>query len=231
MTKGKVTTLLTSFNRPNMVKEAIQSVYDQTYENWELIILDDGSNKETIDVLASCSDPRVKVVLFHHTPEQQITISTCAVKINMGLKMTDGEFINYLTDDDLYTPGRFKAMVNHFNMYPLQDVVYGMQSMQRSDDMPHRPQGTRFNGQVLEIGAGAIDHNSLMHRASIIEKTGEWPTHDIRCCDASFWEKIRLAGYKFYPIDYITDIHRYHKNELSARMDRGEFTDLSKPCE
>jgi spore maturation protein CgeD len=221
MKKGLISILLTSYNRPKMVVDAIKSVLNQTYQDFELIILDDNSEPETLAVLYEyINNPKVVFYKSNVSPEDRFSRPGYVVNINIGLKIAQGEFICYLPDDDYLLPNAFELLVAYLNLRPEISVVYGRQQIYRNGS----DGGLRGENRVLESGANtAVDHCQVMHRASILEKTGEWPTHDLRMGDAAFWLKIHEAGYPFYPIQEVTSVHRYHANELSSKIDRGEL--------
>jgi len=224
MTLQKVDILLTSYNRYKYVSQAIESVLNQTYDNFELFILDDNSNKETTDAISKYLDnPKVKLynslVSDKDRPHQGCRY---ALNINYGINNSDGEFITYLTDDDFFYPHRLQSMVEYLNVHPEVSVVYGQQQKINVDSAGNEVNAdVRAPNSILNSAAHNIDHNSVLHRRNIIEKTGLWPTHDWRCGDAAFWNQVNNAGYLFYPIKEITDAKRYHPNTISAKLDRG----------
>ena len=83
----KVSILLTSYNNP-MVKDAIKSVFSQTYRNFELILLDDNSNKETLKLYEPYLD-NPKVIFYNSHIKEKDRTKECpyARQINVGLKM------------------------------------------------------------------------------------------------------------------------------------------------
>ena len=222
--EDKVTVLLTSYNRPKNLDIAIKSVLAQTYDNFELFILDDNSNQETIDVINKYIGlPQVKYYNSFISEEgRKTTGCRYALNINYGIDNSDGEFITYLTDDDFFLPGRLEVMVDYLNKNPQVSVVYGQQQKLNVDSNGNETDaGVRAPNSILKSAAHNIDHNSVLHRRSIFEKIAKWPLHDWRCADAAFWNQINNAGFDFYPIKEITDCKRYHQETISAKLDTG----------
>ena len=227
MRKGLVSVMLTSYNRPKMVREAIESVLNQTYPNWELFLLDDNSNKETQDVLASYCEgrPNVKIYQSGVSEEERFKRPGYVVNINAGLRLIDGEFVCYLTDDDYLLPNAFELLTTYMNQHDWADVVYGKQKLIRDG----QDDGFRGEEGVLSWAPAAVDHCQVMHRSSLLARTGDWSTASMRCGDAEFWAQLHGIGCKFFPVHEPTCVHRYHTQSLSNKLDRGELK--SEPCE
>lgn len=226
MKKGYVSVLLTSYNRPNMLRDAISSVLKQTYPFYELFILDDNSNEETVKVIKEYSDLE-KVVYYNSEIDEKKRFShgsRYAENINWGIENSDGEFITYLTDDDYYLPKRLELMVDYLNNNDCADVVYGRQRKVAIDKEGNvKELDVRMPDIIHKQASCSIDHNSVLHRRSCIKKVGLWPTTNLRCADAEFWYKLNKAGFNFYPIKEITDVKRYHENTITAKLDRKEY--------
>ena len=86
-----------AYNAGKYIGEAIQSVIDQTYSDWELLVVNDGSTDNTVEVVESFSDSRIRLL---HNPENLRLIKT----LNRGLEEALGEYIARLDSDDLATP-------------------------------------------------------------------------------------------------------------------------------
>ena len=66
MTTPRVTVIVPTHDRPRFLREALASIFGQTFENFELIVVDDGSTDETQEVLARVGDPRMRVIRQQH---------------------------------------------------------------------------------------------------------------------------------------------------------------------
>jgi glycosyltransferase involved in cell wall biosynthesis len=208
-----VSVILTSYNRPSMLKEAIDSVLAQTYQDFELILLDDNSNEETLKVIEPyLKNPKIVFYQSNISKEDRYKESPYARQINIGLKMAKGELISYLCDDDLYLPDRLEKMVKFLEEHPEAKVVYGRQKMvwENGDIDIRQPD------EVLTDPACKVDHSSVMHYKSCIDEVGDWSTEHIQSSDADFFHKLG-AKYPFYPLKEITDIHRYHSESIANK--------------
>ena len=123
----KISLIIPYFNPIfNYFKSAIYSILAQSYTNWEVIIIDDGSNTqsraELKGFIKELSDERFKLLHLAENTGQ-------AAAKNRGLEVSSGEIITFLDTDDLFLPWHFMNMVNQFRIYPactvlLTDYVY-----------------------------------------------------------------------------------------------------------
>ena len=100
-----VSIIMPSYNTALYIKETIQSVLDQTYTNWELIIVDDCSTDNTDEVLATINDSRIR----YFKNEKN---SGAAVSRNKALRAAKGQWIAFLDSDDLWMPEKLEKQIN-----------------------------------------------------------------------------------------------------------------------
>jgi|SRR5579859_7060834 len=109
MVKLLVSIITPVHNSEKFVRACIDSVVQQTYENWEQIIIDDGSTDHTAEIIRSYSDPRIKY--FY---QENRGIEALAHTYNRAMQETKGELIAILEDDDLWPAGKLAALVPAF---------------------------------------------------------------------------------------------------------------------
>jgi glycosyltransferase involved in cell wall biosynthesis len=110
-TDALVSIVMPAYNVGPYIAEAIESVIAQTYQNWELLIINDGSTDDTEQVVQQFTDPRIR---YFHTEHLGIPAS---VK-NIGLKNAIGEFITFQDSDDGYFPDSLDRLLKPFNENP-----------------------------------------------------------------------------------------------------------------
>lgn len=101
--------IIPTYNRANMLIKALDSVRSQTYENWELIVVDDGSTDNTMDIVASYIDDRIKY-LWQTNQERSIAR-------NNGIKIAKGDYICFLDSDDYFLPNRLELLEKEIKKY------------------------------------------------------------------------------------------------------------------
>ena len=100
-----VSIIMPSYNTAPYIRETIQSVLDQAYQNWELIIVDDCSTDNTDEVVVSIKDERIK---FFHNEKN----SGAAVSRNRALREAKGRWIAFLDSDDLWMPEKLEKQIS-----------------------------------------------------------------------------------------------------------------------
>ena len=104
-----VSIIIPSYNHAQYIETAIESVKKQTYKNWELIVIDDGSTDNTHQILSKLpQDKRIKIILNSDNKKQ-------STRLNQAIKLAKGEFISLLASDDWYSPKKIELQINRFN--------------------------------------------------------------------------------------------------------------------
>ena len=106
----KVSIIMPTYNRAELIAETINSVQDQTYPNWELIIVDDGSDDHTKHVVDSIADHRIKFL------EAGRTGIVGRIK-NMAIEKSTGSLLAFIDSDDLWHPSKLEKQVNALSGY------------------------------------------------------------------------------------------------------------------
>lgn len=199
----KVTCVLSSFNRPRLVRDAVESVLAQTMVDWELLIADDSSNDETRTAIvdASQGDPRVRFVWVaggNCAPHERQAVSRYCLGINKALTEATGDYVCYLPDDDYVYPDSFRVRAAALDANPDVHVVYGRLRSISYDataewDSSAAPRpgrtfpnygetdpetGRPVNPATWEPGLrtlDGLDHNQPMHRRCCLAEMGGPP--------------------------------------------------------
>ncbi len=104
MIEGLVSIIMPSWNTGHFIAESIQSILAQTYENWELLIVDDCSTDNTDEVVALFDDRRINYVKNKKN-------CGAAMTRNRAISMANGEWIAFLDSDDLWLPEKLEKMI------------------------------------------------------------------------------------------------------------------------
>jgi len=108
---GLVSIIIPTYNREASIQNSIESILFQTYAKWELIIVDDCSSDNTVEVVKKYQqdDERINLVKLKNN-------SGACVARNEGIKLAQGEFVTFLDSDDEYFPDKIKKQIALFNM-------------------------------------------------------------------------------------------------------------------
>jgi glycosyltransferase involved in cell wall biosynthesis len=108
---SKVSIIMPTHNRAGLIQETIESIRNQTYTNWELIIVDDGSDDNTEELIAQLKDDRIQ---FHKAGRSGVG---GRIK-NIGLGIATGELIAFIDSDDLWSATKLEKQVEALQQYP-----------------------------------------------------------------------------------------------------------------
>ncbi|PNW26192.1 glycosyltransferase family 2 protein [Formosa algae] len=116
-----ISIIIPTYNRAHLISETLDSIIDQTYQNWECIIVDDGSTDHTAKVVEDyCNGDRR--FQYHHRPKDRLPGGNAAR--NYGFELSKGEYVNWFDSDDIMLPDFFKTKkVKLFNCHPNLDAV------------------------------------------------------------------------------------------------------------
>jgi glycosyltransferase involved in cell wall biosynthesis len=185
------TVVISTYNRKHVLPRAISSVLVQTFRDFELIIIDNGSTDGTEAVVGAIKDPRIKYV---RNPEPT---TSCDGPRNMGIGMAKGEYIAFLDDDDIWYPQRLEKVKDAFERDPDASAVCHNENRSYkgkvdkileygpwSDDIYER---LLYDGNCLSSCATTV-------RKGVFDRLGDF---DLRkeyaaAADYDFW--LRMAG-------------------------------------
>ena len=110
-----VSIIIPTYNRAEDLKRALQSVFDQTFTDWEVLVVDNHSIDETDSLIQSFNDPKVKLFKIHNE-------GVIAASRNLGLRHSLGEYIAFLDSDDWWLPKKLEESIKYMSRGA--DVVY-----------------------------------------------------------------------------------------------------------
>ena len=103
-------------NCQKTIKSAVQSILNQSYQNWELFLIDDGSTDSTLSLVKKLEDSRIKVI----AGETTLGISA---RLNQAISFSNGKYFARMDGDDVAYPERFETQVNYLESHPEVDLV------------------------------------------------------------------------------------------------------------
>lgn len=119
MTDPLVSIITGTYQIAHLVGDAIRSVLEQTYTQWEMFIIDDGSSDNISEVVGRYSDPRIRFQQILHSGLPSVTR-------NRALREVQGNYITFLDGDDLWLPNKLKLQVEYLHHHPQVGMVHGM---------------------------------------------------------------------------------------------------------
>lgn len=191
--------VLPVFNRAEWVKVMVDSIFNQTYQDWELLIIDDGSSEETLSLLKEY-EPIDKVKVFHRDILPK-GAQTCR---NIGLNNAKGEFIVFLDSDDWMPKFALEQRVEYMQSHnELDFAVFPFTSFKNQpyDNLGPVRGGVNIKGDDLEYFLYAslpfAVWTNIYRRESLVHKGIKWDINIKSLQDSDFNINSILSGFKY----------------------------------
>jgi glycosyltransferase involved in cell wall biosynthesis len=162
------------YNAAPYLREAIDSIVAQTFENWELIVLNDGSSDDSLQIAGSYTDPRIKVL------DSKIN-QGLIYQLNRGIDAARGHYIARLDADDVALPGRLQRQFDYLEKYPEIGLLGGRAAVVGSDEVLAH---SEYRDDILI---------ELLHRNAFIHSTVMFRTAVYRAVSSGFNEAYKHA--------------------------------------
>lgn len=211
---GKVSVLMGVYNCAHTLQYAIESIQNQTYENWEIILCDDGSSDDTYQVAKEIASKDSRIILLKNKKNQGLNTT-----LNKCFAHATGEYIARMDGDDESMPTRFEKQVQFLES---QDEYFITSTPMVFFD----EKGDWGQSNVIEkpskkdvVCGSPICHAPVMMRRECMEKVGGY-TEDLRMLrveDVNLWIKLYAAGYRCYNLKEPLYRMRNDKNAFNRR--------------
>jgi len=204
-----------AYNSAEFIAESIQSVIAQTYKDWELIITDDHSSDDTVNIVKSykAQDDRIKLIELNDNDGP-------AVARNKALELANHRYIAFLDSDDLWHPQKLELQLDFIRK---NDYAFTFTSYQRFS----RDGSTNYNViRVPEkISYGELLKNTIIGTLTVIidrEKVGEFEMDNIRYRqDMALWCEILKRGFYAYGLNKVLASYRVVSKYSIVKKIRG----------
>ena len=212
----KVSVVIPTYNRADLLTQALHSVASQRYVDFETLVVDDGSTDNTADVVAALGDSRVRYVRQAHS-------GLPAVGRNAGMALANGEYIAFLDSDDLWLSDKLALQVGLMDSHPELGLSYTNCYRFKTDPTRYHP-APMLQPQAMLSGHAfdqlyahqAIPNLTVMLRSSVRDQVGQF-NEDLRLKaneDYEYW--LRIAAR--FPIDHLSQplaLYREHAAGIS----------------
>jgi glycosyltransferase involved in cell wall biosynthesis len=162
-----VSVVITNYNYSKYLKKCIDSVLNQTYNNIEIIIVDDSSTDDSRDIILKCQELHSNIVFFFNPTNQGVIFSR-----NKGIELSKGEYICFLDADDFWDFNKIerqlKATIN--NDFSFCDMYIIDEFNNILSEKIHKSKNNKYNYSLL-LKYNFIAHSSLMVKRSILSNT------------------------------------------------------------
>ncbi len=220
-----ISVLIPTYNNARFVGEAIQSVLNQTYKNYEIIVIDDGSTDNTGDIVARFNK-RVKYI-----KQQNMGLSGAR---NTGILHAKGEFFAFLDSDDLWTPLFLAASIAKIQEDKSVGLTYSWwdyideNGIKLPEQGKYIQRGNIFHELVISNRFPTI---SVLVRKRCLDEIGFFDESLTALEDWDLWLRTAEKGWLFENIPQVLAHYRRHSNNMTLdinRMERNQLKVLNK---
>lgn len=212
--RGLISSILPCYNAEKFIKESIESVLSQTYENWELIIIDDGSKDNSAKIIKSFQDSRIKY--FKNNKNIGVVKS-----LNKGVKKAQGTYIARIDADDRMAPQRLEKQITFLSQNPEYAVVGSAHRLINAQGFTisyYRYPQHNEEIQWYKNFINPFSHPSVMLRKDIFEDYNYSDAFPY-CEDYELWFRI-LENHKGYNLPEALTDYRIHGENLSIQKSK-----------
>jgi glycosyltransferase involved in cell wall biosynthesis len=214
--KIEVSIILPVFNRAHLVAEAIRSVLVQSFQHFELIIIDDGSTDATVEVINSFNDSRIIFLRQENFGR--------SVARNNGLAIACGRYIAFLDSDDVYLQGKLEIQVAYMDNHSEFGMIYTSAHCinSKGDLLDEQPYVAQVEGSIYKHIAFfqplTITLPTVMLRRDVLDEIGGFDVVMERFEDTDLWRRI-AKRYRVGAINIPTCLLRTHENNTLRAQD------------
>ncbi len=219
-TYPRISVVLAVLNGATYIVEAVSSILTQTYQEFELLVIDDGSTDDTRALLAPLAARDRRLVVLAE-PHRGLVGS-----LNHGISIARGSLIARMDADDVALPGRFAAQIAYLDAHP-DCVVVGTSILKVNADgqtvakksIPRLRLPT-FEPMTFPPQIGGVPHPTAMIRASALAKVGGYRPYFYNAEDRDLWARLWTIG-RVHQLPEVALRYRVHAGSVT-RQKRGE---------
>ncbi len=216
MSPGHVSVIVPMFNAARYLRETVESVISQTYADWDLLMVDDGSTDDTPVVAQTfLADSRIRCV--------RLEKSGVSIARNTGFARTAGSFAAFLDADDVWLPTNLALKVDYLQKHPDVGFVHG--DLEVIDDASRRTGRVHRGreGQILDTlllwdGDNVPTPSNVLFRRSLLEQHGLFDPAFSTAADQELY--FRLASHtRVGRIPQVVALYRVHPDAMHLKVD------------
>lgn len=211
MNKPLVTVLMSVYNGQKFLSEAIESILNQTFKDFEFLIINDGSTDSSRGIILSYNDSRIKLI------ENQANIGLTR-SLNKGIDLAQGKYIARMDADDISLPERLEKQVRFMELN--EDVAVCGSCAEIINETKAKIGEFKNPESSDDIKISLFFLNPIVHPTAVMRKNrvvevGKYDPCFMRAQDYALWIKLFLKGYEFYNLQDKLIIYRNHEINIT----------------
>jgi glycosyltransferase involved in cell wall biosynthesis len=223
MTSPAVSVIIPTYNHAQFLRVAIQSVVDQTFPDWEVVIVNNYSEDDTEQIVASFNDPRIRLVNFRNH-------GVIAASRNHGMALVTGKAIAFLDSDDVWYPEKLQRCMDALG--ERVDVVCHGEAWVKENSPPrivmYGPQlRTRYLSLLYD--GNCLSTSAIVVRKSALDKVGGFSEEPqmVTAEDYELWLRLAREGCTFVMVEEVLGEYRIHGGNQSKAVLRNMGAELA----
>lgn len=211
-----ISIVIATFNRAELLKIALDSVFSQTYQDFEVIVVDDGSTDQTQEFLNSVKDKRLVSIKIEHQGRSSAR--------NQAILIARGEYITFLDSDDIYYTNKIETQLKYLLSHPNLSVVYSAADVFLDENVKNivMRYSAECEGDVYRNIAcffpNPICLPTVFIKRKVVEEIGLFDIQLDRFEDTDYWRRI-AKSFEFGAIKESTCLIRTHEGNAIDGLD------------
>ncbi|QNK77416.1 glycosyltransferase family 2 protein [Winogradskyella sp. PAMC22761] len=211
------------YNREKFIKAALKSVLNQTYQNFEIIVVDDGSSDNSVTIIKSIKDTRIK--LFKNAVNKGVVFTR-----NVGLEKASGDFIAVLDSDDTWEANKLQKQIDFFKVNPDYGICGTWAKREyvdgNTDEWKYPISDSEIRARL--VWGSAMIHSSVMFRKRVLEANNF--SYDNTIKQAEDYDLIRqfVKNTKAHNIEETLVTYAVHENQFTSEAKDEQVTEAVK---
>lgn len=204
--------IIPTYNRETELKMALKSVFDQTETDYEIIIIDDHSDDNTIDWLRTIKDPRLKVLMNHQK-------KGAAGARNIGVEASKGKWIAFLDSDDWWRPNKLEVIRKSIEENPLCNVFYSASIFHKGTIQTSHPKRILTNDRDIALFSGKFNFvgalPAVVMSREIFDKSGGFDVNFPARQDMDMYIRLSKIGKFHFINEELVEVSLDSENRIS----------------
>lgn len=214
-----VSIVLPTYNGSKYIEWSIKSCLMQTFEDFELIIVNDGSTDNTLKIIEEYAGQDARIQIIHNPENKNLPVS-----LNIGFSRARGKYHTWTSDDNFYLPGALEEMVKYLEGHKPIDIVYCDFLMR---DLKTGRDSLRTVEDIEAITKGNYIGACFLYKSEVTRKLNGYK-EDLFCVeDYDFWLRACRGGFRFAPLHKLLYVYRYNHDSSLTVQKRQRVLDMT----
>ena len=223
-----ISIIIPTYNHSRYLGRALQSIYDQTYRNWEAIVVDNHSTDDTCDVVKKFDDPRISYLKIHND-------GIIAASRNMGINMAKGNWLAFLDSDDWWSPDKLETCSKYIDdnldlIHHDLSIVYDKPSFFHRNVTSSRQLKSPVLKDLLTKGNAIVNSTVIVRKKLVTEIGGiSEDKNMIASEDYNTWLRIAALTERFKYLPKSLGRYQVHSTGISQRdMSKSDYAAIAE---